>query len=61
MDTQETTKNVSDRSPFDYFKCQKCDIYLADYVRIMHRAGVPEVWAYKMKYCPECGRKIENA
>lgn len=60
MDTKETTQNVTDRSPYDYFKCQMCGIQLADYVKINYKDGVQQIWAYKMKYCPECGRKVAD-
>ena len=58
----ETTRNISEFHDVDGFKCAKCGIEIIDYSKreIDEDTGDETLFEYSMKYCPECGRKVEE-
>ena len=57
----ETTENISKVADCDQFHCKNCGILLEGWYRIEvdDDDGEEYHYEYSMKYCPECGAKIE--
>ena len=49
-------RNVTTMNPADYFVCSECGICLTDYLSVKEDDVRCE---YKIKYCPECGAKMD--
>lgn len=56
---QETCKNLS--NSIDEFECSKCG-YMTDEVSSCKKDDDGEIfhYDYQFKYCPNCGRKVED-
>ena len=54
-------RNITSENPVDEFVCSECKIHLKDYVRVedYEDSGDTAHYEYKIKYCPECGAKMD--
>ncbi len=62
IEKDKITKNISEFHDVDGFKCARCGTEIIDYSRreIDEDTGEETHFEYSMKYCPECGRKVED-
>ncbi len=56
----EMTRNISSYS--DEFKCEACGTYITGYSKAEYDEDADDTvnYEYEFKYCPECGRKVEE-
>ena len=57
---EKTCTNESEYDSADEFKCSNCGFMMAEHkeLEIDEDDGEEFYYAYKPKYCPNCGRKI---
>ena len=57
-----TCKNENKYASCDEFICSECGIHLADWSTIEIETDDGTYWdiEYSFKYCPNCGRKVEE-
>ena len=57
-----TTTNITDRNPHDRFHCGECGFMICDWDAYGFEDETDERFSYdfEMKYCPNCGRKVEK-
>lgn len=58
----ETCRNIAkDYADVDQFVCSECGIELQDWDRVERDEdnGEESFYEYTLKYCPNCGRRIE--
>lgn len=60
--TEKTCKNISENNPVDEFKCSKCGFMAEDFHRLVidEDDGEHINYEYEIKYCPNCGAKVED-
>ncbi len=53
--------NITIQHPVDEFVCSECKIHLKDYVRVEDYEDSGDIThhEYEIKYCPECGAKMD--
>lgn len=56
------TRNITDRNPNDRFNCEACGFMVCDWDAYGFEDETDERFSYDfaMKYCPNCGRKVEK-
>lgn len=56
------TGNITDRNPHDRFHCGECGFMICDWDAYGFEDETDERFSYDfaMKYCPNCGRKVEK-
>lgn len=59
---EETCENLSEYDTIDEFECSNCGIVLGEYqeIEIDEDDGDRCTYQYRLRYCPNCGRKIKN-
>lgn len=59
---EKTCKNISENNPVDEFKCSKCGFMAEDFHRLVidEDDGEHINYEYEIKYCPNCGAKVED-
>lgn len=59
---EKTCRNISDKNPVDEFKCSKCGFMTEDFHRLVidEDDGEHINYEYIIKYCPNCGAKVED-
>ena len=59
---EKTCRNISDKNPVDEFKCSKCGFMAEDFHRLVidEDDGEHINYEYIIKYCPNCGAKVED-
>lgn len=59
---EETCENLSEYDTIDEFECSNCGIVLGEYQEIEtdEDFGDKYTYQYRLRYCPNCGRKIIN-
>ena len=57
----ETTRNISTIHHSDKFICEKCGLILENWHRTVYTDdGFEYYQEYIFKFCPNCGRKVEE-
>lgn len=59
---EETCENLSEYDTIDEFECSNCGIVLGEYqeIEIDEDDGDRCTYQYRLRYCPNCGRKIKD-
>lgn len=62
LKSEKTCKNMSDKNPVDEFVCSKCGFMTDDFYRLIidEDDGEHINYEYEIKYCPNCGAKVED-
>lgn len=58
---RKTCKNITDKNPVDEFVCSSCGFIIDDFSRVkVDDDGEVFHYEYEIKYCPNCGAKVED-
>lgn len=62
LKSEKTCKNMSDKNPVDEFVCSKCGFMTDGFHRLVidKDDGEHIYYEYEIKYCPNCGAKVED-
>ena len=59
----KTCKNISNQYPVDEFICSECKLIMRDLTRVEideDADGDESYLEFEFRYCPRCGRKVEE-
>ena len=59
---EKTCRNLSENNPVDEFICSKCGFMTEEFCRLKidEDDGEHYHYEYEIKYCPNCGAKVEE-